>query len=432
MDEGSLSISSIVILIVLTIINAFFSAAEIAVVSVNKNRVKVLNDKGNKKAKVLCDWINDPTDFLSIIQVGITLSGFFASASAATGISGYLGEFLVNHNVPYGEEIAFVGVTIILSYITLIFGELFPKKIALQNSEKFSLMCVKPIVLISKIFSPFVKMLTLSVDGLVKLSGISKDNENDNLTRDDLKALFQEGEESGVIEESEVEMLEGVFEFEDKKAEKVMTPRTDVYCIDIDEPLNNYLSELLEKRYTRIPVYEGKIDNIIGILYMKDFILEARKKGFEKVNIRDILIEPNFVPEVKKIHELFTDMKESKSKMAIIIDEYGGFSGIITMEDLVEEIMGDINDEYEYEEKDIVDIGENSYLVQGTTLLDDIREKLNIDIKAKDVDTISGFLINLIGKIPSKGEDKVVEYDNVKFKIYKVSDKRIEKVIITL
>ena len=273
----------------------------------------------------------------------------------------------------------------------------------------------------------YINKFGSSIRNFFKLNKLNEEK----VTKDDLKALVQEGEENGIIEESEGEMLEGIFEFEDKKADKVMTPRTKVYCINIDEPLISYLDELLDKRFTRIPVYEDNIDNIIGILYMKDFIIEARKKGFENVDIRNILIEPNFVPEVKKIHELFNEMKDSKSKMAIIIDEYGGFSGIITMEDLVEEIMGDINDEYDYNDE-IVEIGENSYLVQGSALLEDIREKININIEAENVETINGFLINLIGKIPSKEEGRIIEYNNIKFKIYKFTDKKIEKVIISL
>lgn len=259
-----------------------------------------------------------------------------------------------------------------------------------------------------------------------------KKNTEDNITEEDIQSLVEEGEEIGVINEGAKEMIKGVFQFGNKVAEKIMTPRTDVYCIDIEDSLESYLDELLEKRYTRIPVYEGEIDNIIGILYMKDFILEARKKGFSNVNMRDILIEPSFVPECKKIKDLFTDMKESKCKMAIIIDEYGGFSGIVTMEDLVEEIMGEINDEYEDNESDIVYIGDNSYLIEGTTTLEYINDRLGINLEDEDIDTLSGFIINLIGKIPTTIDESVIRYNNVVFKMYKVSDKRIEKVIVKI
>lgn len=223
---------------------------------------------------------------------------------------------------------------------------------------------------------------------------------------------------------------EDILDFDNKRVEKVMTPRTEVYFINIEDKLEDYIDELLNKRYARIPVYEGDIDNIIGILYMKDFIIEARKKGFENINLRDILIKPNFVPECKKVKDLFIEIKQFKSKMAIVIDEYGGFSGVVTIEDLVEEIMGEITDEYEEEERNIIEIGEKALLVDGTTLLEELHEKLNIDFCVNDIDTLSGFLINTIGNIPSEDENKLVRYNGIDFKIYKVSGKRIEKVII--
>ncbi|MBD7913044.1 MULTISPECIES: hemolysin family protein [Clostridium] len=436
MDEGpgpnASNISYILLLVALTLINAFFAAAEMAIVSVNKNKLKMLANEGNKKAKVVCKLIEEPTKFLSTIQVGITLAGFFASASAATGVSKKLGELLISLNISYGEEIAFIGVTIILSYFTLVFGELFPKRLALNNSENIAMSFVGPIMLISKVLSPFIKILAVSTNFLVKITGLNKDYLNEKVTKEEIKSILEEGQVSGTINENEKEMIDGILEFDDKRAEKVMTPRTEVYCIDIEDTLDDYIDELLEKRYTRIPVYEGNIDNIIGILYMKDFLIEAKKKGFENVDLRDILIEPSFVPECKRVKDLFKEMKASKSKLAIIIDEYGGFSGIVTIEDLVEEIMGEINDEYDIEEEDIVQIGENSFLAQGTMPLEDLEEKLDIDFKTEDIDTLSGFLINTIGKIPSEENEKVIEYDGVIFKVHEVNEKRIEKVIIQL
>lgn len=436
MDEGptlnAMNFSYIILLIALTLINAFFSASEMAIISVNKNRIRMLVNEGNKRAEALYRLIEEPTKFLSTIQVGITLAGFFASASAATAFLDPLGAFFKNLNIPYGSQIAFVGVTIILSYFTLVFGELFPKRVALAKAEYISMKVVGPILFISKILSPFIKILSLSTSGLVKISGLKKKELEEKVTKEEIRALVQEGEISGSIKESEMEMLQGVFEFDDKKADKIMTPRTEVYCIDIEDSLDTYIDELLEKRYTRIPVYEEEIDNIIGVLYMKDFLLEAKKKGFDNVNLRDILIEPYFVPECKKIQELFKDMKASKSKMAIIIDEYGGFSGIITTEDLVEEIMGEINDEYQEEEEEIIKVTDKSFLVHGSTPLEEIKDKLGIDIESDDIDTISGFLINIIGKIPRGTENKIVEFNEVTFKVEKVTDKRIETVLINI
>lgn len=422
----------ILLLVVLTLINAFFASAEMAIVSLNKNKMKVLANEGNKKAKILCNLIDEPTKFLSTIQVGITLAGFFASASAATGISEELGKFLSSINIPYGNQIAFVGVTIILSYFTLVFGELVPKRIALKKSEQIAMMSLNPIIFISKITAPFIKILSLSTSLFMKILQLDNEELEEKVTKEELKSLIEEGKETGALNESEQEMIEGIFEFDDKRAEKVMTPRTEVYCINIKDPISSYLDELLEMRYSRIPVYEDDIDNIIGVLYMKDFIIEAKKKGFNNVNLREILQEPYFVHEGKKVQKLFKSLQASKLHIAIIIDEYGGFSGIVTIEDLIEEIMGEINDEDDNIEESIIKLDDKRFLVNGGTTLEELNDKLNIDVQSDDIDTLSGFIINLIGRIPSESDENVIEYKDITFKIDKLGEKRIEKVLINL
>jgi putative hemolysin len=425
-------IMQILFLVILTLINAFFSSAEMSIVSVNKNKMKVLANEGNKKAKMLCKLMEEPTKFLSTVQVGITLAGFFASASAATGISKQLGSFFISINVPYGHQAAFIGVTILLSYFTLVFGELVPKRIALKKSEKIAMASLRPIMFISKMAAPFIKILSLSTSLLVKLMGLDNGNLEEIVTKEELKLFIETGEEQGAINESEKEMIEGIFEFDNKKVEKVMTPRTEVYCINIKEPLKDYLDELLEMRYSRIPVYEDDIDNVIGILYMKDFIIEAKNKGFDNVNVKDILKEPYFVHEGKNVQDLFKSLQISQRHIAVIIDEYGGFSGIITIEDLIEEIMGEINDEDDSSEERIKKVEENTFLVDGLTTLEELNDELNIDIPLDDIDTISGFIINLIGNIPSEDDDRAIEYNDITFKIDKLGAKRIEKILIKL
>lgn len=422
----------ILLLVILNLINAFFASAEMAIVSVNKNKMKMLANEGNKKAAILCKLIEEPNKFLSTIQVGITLAGFFASASAATGISEELGNFLISANIPYGKQISFIGITIVLSYFTLVFGELVPKRIALKKSEQIAMISLKPVIFISKITSPFIKILSLSTSLILKLLGLDSVELEERVTKEEIKSIIEAGQEYGAINESEKEMIEGIFEFDDKRAEKVMTPRTEVYCIDINDPLNSYLDELLEMRYARIPVYEGDIDNIIGILYMKDFIIEAKNKGFDNVDIRQILQDPYFVHEGKKVQALFKSLQLLKRHIAIVIDEYGGFSGIITIEDLIEEVMGEINDEDDNNEECIKKIGENVFLVDGVTTLEELNDKLNIDVQSDEIDTLSGFLINLIGKIPSEEDENIIEYNDITFKIDKLGEKRIEKILINL
>ena len=325
-DPTSLTMQ-ILLLIFLTLINAFFASAEMAIVSLNKTKMKVLANEGNKKAKIILKIAEEPTQFLSTIQVGITLAGFFASASAATGLSQELGQALIKMGIPYGDTIAFIGITILLSYFTLVFGELFPKEIALNNSEKISMASVSIILVISKFAKPFVKILSLSTSFLVNITGVNK-NKSDNLvTKEEIKSLVETGEEHGTINETEKEMIDGIFRFDGKKVDKIMIPRTEVYCIDCSEDISTYFDEMLQKRYSKIPVYENEIDNIVGVLYIKDLIIEAKKVGFDNIDIKKLIKEPYFVPECKQVKDLFDEMQCSKKQMAIIIDEYGGFSG---------------------------------------------------------------------------------------------------------
>ncbi|EJP6472890.1 HlyC/CorC family transporter [Clostridium sporogenes] len=421
-------ISQLMLIFILTLLNAFFASAEMAIVSLNKNKIKLLSEEGNKKAKLLEKLMDEPTKFLSTIQVGITLAGFFSSAFAATGISEDLARYLKQLNIPYSGQIALVIVTIILSYITLVFGELFPKRIALQKSETIALFSVRPILYVSKITVPFVKLLSASTNILVRLVGLDNEGLDEKVSKEEIKSLVEVGQENGVINEREKEMINSIFEFDDKLADEVMTPRTEVYLIDIEKPLKEYLDELIEERYSRIPVYEGSVDNIIGILYMKDFLGEARKHGFENVDIRSILHPAYFVPETKNIDELFKELQNFKKHMAILIDEYGGFSGIVSIEDLIEEIMGNIEDEYDEDEPDIKKIDNDTFIIDGMVSLDDFNNYFNINIESKDCDTINGFLIDLLGRIPMSAEEKNIEYKNLIFKIEEIKEKRIEKI----
>ncbi|MBN1053532.1 HlyC/CorC family transporter [Clostridium botulinum] len=432
-EAGSVNITSqIILIVILTLVNAFFASAEMAIVSLNKNKIKLLAEEGNKKAITLLKLMEEPTKFLSTIQVGITLAGFFNSASAATGISQDLARYLSGLNVPYSNKIALIIVTVIISYITLVFGELFPKRIALKKSEAIAMFSVRPILYVSKITAPFIKLLSASTNILVSLAGLDKEGLDEKVSKEEIKSLVEVGQEHGVINETEKEMINSIFEFDDKLADEVMTPRTEVYLINIDKPLEEYLDELLEEKYSRVPVYEEDIDNIIGILYMKDFILEARKHEFENVNIREILHSPYFVPETKNIDDLFNELKSYKKHMAILIDEYGGFSGIVTIEDLVEEVMGNIDDEYDEEECFIQKIDSNTFIVNGLMPIDDLNDCLHIQLVSDECDTISGFLINIMGKIPNNIEEKVIEYENIIFKIESIKEKRIEKIKICI
>ena len=285
-------ISQLLFLLILTIANAFFAGAEMATVSVNKNKIKMLAENGNKNAQLLQELLKEPTKFLSTIQVAITLSGFLASASAATSFSAPLDILMTKLGIPYGETIAIIIVTVVLSFFTLVFGELVPKRIALQKAEAISLFTVKPVLFISRLTSPFIKLLSFSTGLVLQVLGMKAENLEENISKEEIKSMVEAGQANGVFNETEKEMINSIFEFDDILASEIMIPRTDVYSIDIDASIGEYLDELLETKHSRIPVFEGDIDNIIGVLYIKDLILEARNKGFENVDIRSILRKP--------------------------------------------------------------------------------------------------------------------------------------------
>ena len=432
-------IYQLLLLVFLTGVNAFFASAEMAVVSVNKNKIKIMADnEDNKNAKLILNLLEEPTKFLSTIQVAITLSGFLASASAAASFSKPLGTFLLKYGIPYpySENISLVLVTILLSFFTLVFGELVLKRVALQKAESISLFCVKPILVISKISSPFIKLLSSSTAVVLQILGMKTEKLEENVSKEEIRSMIEAGQAKGVFNETEKEMINSIFEFDDITAQEIMIPRTDVYTIDADVPVSEYLDELLNTKHGRIPVHKGDIDNIIGVLHLKDFILEARKKGFENVDIIPILRKPYLVPETKNIDELFKEMQRERKSMAVLIDEYGGFSGIVTMQDLVEEVMGDIEDEHDNTFQQIEKIDDFNYIIDALFPLDELEEKFGITVKTdetKNYNTVSGYVIDILGVIPDNSYiGKKIETEKIIFKIISIKENRIEKLKITI
>lgn len=423
----------IVLLVVLIAVNAYFAAAEMAIVSVNKNRIRTLAHEGNKKAITLTKLMEDPNKFLSSIQVVITLAGFLTSAEAAMSFSDEVGGFISKYGIPYGQEIAVVVVTLVLSFFTLVFGELFPKRIAMLHADGIALAVCKPIISISKFFKPFVWLLSIVVTILLKICRQRTDVTNVEYSEDDIVSMLEAGQESGELKEEGKKMITGIFAFDDMLAYEAMTPRTDVFSIDINEPTEEYIDELMELRYSRVPVYEDDSDNIIGILYIKDYLIKAREAGFDNVDFRSILRKPYFVPETKKIDTLFYELQTTKQHIAILIDEYGGFSGIVTMEDIIEEVMGNIDDEYDDDEPEIQKIDDMTYVIDGSMDLDDIDEELDINLESDNSETIGGLIIDILGEIPEQGDvGKIVEFERYRFRIDSVRDRRIEQITMTI
>ena len=431
-DAGPLW-GQLILLVVLIAVNAYFAAAEMAMVSVNKNRIRTLAQEGNKKAEALSKLMDEPNKFLSAIQVVITFAGFLASAEAAVSLSDDVAVFISKIGSPYGESISVILVTLILAFFTLVLGELFPKRIAMLHADGIAMAVVKPILFISILFKPFVWLLSVAVTILLKICRQRTDVTNAEYSEDDVVSMLEAGQESGELKEEGKKMITSIFAFDDMLAYEVMTPRTDVFSIDINAPTEEYIDELMELRYSRIPVYEDDSDNIIGILYIKDYLIKAREDGFENVDIAAVLRKPYFVPETKNIDSLFFELQTTKQHIAILIDEYGGFSGIVTMEDIIEEVMGDIDDEYDEEEPEIRQISEDTYAVEGSMDLDDIDEELDINLVSDNSETIGGFIIDILGEIPDADDvGKEVEFENYKFRIDSIRDRRIEHITMTI
>lgn len=416
------------LIFVLTLVNAFFASAEMAMVSVNKTKIKKLSQANNSKAKLLEKLMEEPSKFLATIQVGITLAGFLSSASAATGIASQLSTTI---NVHYAKEISMLVVTIILSYFTLVFGELIPKRIALEKAEQIALFSAKPIYFVSIFTKPFIKILSLSTGTILKLMGYKDEAMEDKVSEEEIRSLISQSEENGFIEKDEKDMIESIFEFNDKLSKEIMTPRKDTFLINIDDDIKQNIDRLLNQQYSRIPIYEDTIDNIIGILHIKDLLIEANNVGFENVNIRKIMNKPYFVPKTKKANELFKVLQANRIHMALLIDEYGGFSGIVTMEDLIEEIMGDIEDEYDLEESDIIKVDDKTFIVDCSIPLYEFNEKFNLKLQEGEYDTLNGYIINKLGEIPQKNEDVEIKEEKINIKVIKTNNKKIENVRVS-
>lgn len=419
-------ISQLFVLLILILINAYFAASEIAFISLNDAKIERQAKEGNRKAKQIEKMLKNPSKFLATIQIGITLAGFLSSAFASDTFADILAPALNNIfpaiSVQTFRGISIVIITIILSFFTLVFGELVPKRLAMKYYEKVAYASIGIIKFISIITAPFVKILTKSTNLISKLFGISE-NEEEIVTEEEIKMMIDEGEENGTIEFEEKEMINNIFEFNDITASEVMTHRTDIFGIEVNDDIEKKLSKLDEYKYSRIPVYEDSIDNIVGILFVKDLLKYFATN--EKIEIRKIMRAAYFVPEGKPINELFKDLQKNKRQMAVIIDEYGGTAGLVTMEDLIEEIVGNIFDEYDEVENEFEKIDDNTFLINGSIAINDLEKLLEISIPEGDYDTLSGYLLEELGRVPNDNEKPVIETKNITYKIEEYEDKRI-------
>lgn len=419
-------ISQLFVLLILILLNAYFAASEIAFISLNDAKIEKQAKEGNKKAKQIEKMLKNPSKFLATIQIGITLAGFLSSAFASDTFADILAPAL-NRIFPIISQEVFRGIsiviiTIILSFFTLVFGELVPKRMAMKYYEKIAYATIGVIRIISVLAAPFVKILTFVTNFVSKLFGVSE-NEEEIVTEEEIKMMIDEGEEKGTIQEDEKEMIHNIFEFNDIAVSEVMTHRTDVYGVDIHSDIEEILKELGEYKYSRIPVYDETIDDIVGILFIKDLLKYVNSK--KTIKIKNIMREAYFVSENKPINELFKDLQKNKMQMAIVIDEYGGTAGLVTMEDLLEEIVGNIFDEYDEVEDEYKKIDDNTFLFSGSISINELKKIMNVNIKEGDYDTLSGYLLELLGRVPEDDENPTVETENIVYKIEKYEEKRI-------
>lgn len=422
-------IGSIIILIILILINAFFASAEIAFISLNDAKIDIQAKEGNKKAKKIQNMLKNPSKFLATIQIGVTLAGFLSSAFAsdtfADKLAPVLNTWIPSLSISTWKSISIIMITIILSYFTLVFGELVPKRIAMKYYEKVSFASIGVIKTISVITAPFVKFLTFSTNIVSKLFGVTGEEE-DNVTEEEIRMMVDVGEEKGTIEEEEKEMINNVFEFNDKFVSEIMVPRNKIFSLDIDMTIAEVIEKLSEDmRYSRIPVYDENMDNIKGIIYIKDLLISNKNKNSK---IKSLVKEAYFVSETKRVNELFQELRKDKKQIAIVLDEYGGTAGMVTMEDILEEIVGEIYDEYDKETDKFKKIDNNTFLFDASIALYDVEKFLDIDIDEEDVDTLGGYLIKKLDRIPKDGEKPIVETEKVTYKIEKVKDRKILKV----
>lgn len=418
-------IGQLTVLVVLIGVNAFFAATEIAFISLNDAKISKKAGEGDKKAKQIKKMLHDPSKFLATIQIGITLAGFLSSAFASDAFATKLAPILDGWfplGIAFWSNVSIIIVTLILSYFSLVFGELVPKRLAMKYSNKIANVAVGFIRTLSIITAPFVKFLTISTNMISKIFGVSE-SEEEIVTEEDIRDLVDAGEEDGTIEEDEKEMINNVFEFNDKVVSEVMKHRTEVFAVEINSDVNEILDELDRNKYSRVPVYEDTIDNIKGILYVKDLFKYIRAN--KKIKIKELLRKAYFVSENKPINEVFKELQINKVQLAIVVDEYGGTAGIITMEDIIEELVGNILDEYDDEEIEYEIIDDNTFKISGNMPIYDFEKIVKIQIPDGEYDTISGYLIEQLGRIPNEKEKPLIETESATYKIEKYKDQRI-------
>ena len=424
------TLTEVAVIAMLIVINGLFAAAEIALVTIRRSRVQQLIEEGNRGARRVHRLVSQPGRFLAVIQLGITFVGFLAAAFAGASIVGTLESALegVPFLAPQAGLIALLSVTLVITIITIIFGELVPKSLALAHAEPLALVVARPIELIGRIFAPIVWFLTTATAAIARLFGVTE-SQQDRLSAEELMIMIERGGEQGVLEAEEQQMIGAVLELGEQRVHEVMVPRIDIKAVQASAPFEEFVETIVREGHSRIPVYEESIDNVIGILYAKD-LLPYLARG-EAPDVTTILRTPLFVPESITVDDLLHNFQRRKVHIAIVLDEYGGTAGLVTIEDLIEEIVGEIQDEYDVEEPMIVALSEGEARVDGRASVDDLAEHFDIQLDGADseqYDTVGGLVYHEIGGVPTVGD--TVELDDLTLTVESTDGRRVGKVLV--
>lgn len=433
MDPGIRNVLlNIVILILLVLTNAFFAMSEIAILQSNQNRTRKLAEEGNKRAARLLKITAEPSDFLATIQVGVTLSGFLASAVAADKFAGMLSEALAFLPIAKGviEGVSLVVITLILSYFTLVFGELVPKRVALKYSDQIALKVSGVLGVLYRVLKPIIRLLAVSTNGVSRLMGIREGDDEEPVTQEDILMMVEEGEEKGEIQELEMQMIQNIFKLDEKTVSEAMTHRTEITMVSDDTSVQELLNVSQEKGYSRIPVYHEDFDDIVGIVYVKDLI-GVPERQYE-LPVGRFIRKPIYVPEGKLCSKLLLEFQENRTHMAIVIDEYGGTAGLVTLEDLLEIIVGNIQDESDHEPTEVERVDDKTLIMEGDLPLEEVEETLEIEIAEDyDCDTLGGYIMAVLGHIPTEsGGERVSLGHGYLATVEELEDRRISRVRI--
>lgn len=423
-------IGPIILQITLIALNAVFASAEIAVISMNDAKMKRMALSGDKRAKKLLSLTEQPARFLATIQVAITFAGLLGSAFAAENFAGALAQFLQNSGIAVSLNVlrsfCVLIITLVLAYFNLVFGELVPKRVAMKNAEKLALGMSGMLKLVSKLFAPLVWLLTASTNGILKMMGIDPEDEEDVISEEEIFMMLDQGSEKGTIDIEESTFIRNVFAFDDIPVEQACTHRVDVVMLEIGEDMATWEKLILENRFTYFPVCGEDSDDILGVLDTKTYF-RMKDKSRERV-MEEAVEKPYLVPETMKADVLLRNMRANRKRFALVLDEYGGLSGVITLRDLIHLLIGDILEEMEEEE--IVNIGEDTWRIMGGASLEDVSEELNIALPVEEYDTYGGFIFSELGKIPEDGSQFTLETSGMEIQVKKVKNHRIGETIV--